>query len=204
MTKKVKMIGSELYTYEIYPLIDRYSQFLTTKPLTYAFSVKPEPARELAVSLIETMKLHHGIGLAANQVGIPFRVFVMGAEGVGYAFFNPEILETTGEISFEEGCLSFSGLFLPIKRPETVKIKYQDMAGEWREQTFSGLSARVVLHEYDHMEGIVYTSKVSAYVLDRARRKVPSNLKKLKAQQEKEAKQTIIMQALKNLSKSNT
>ena len=199
------MIGSELYTYEIYPLVDRYSQFLTTKPLTYGFIAdKPEPARELAVSLIETMKLHHGIGLAANQVGIPFRVFVMGAEGVGYAFFNPEILETTGETSFEEGCLSFKGLFLPIKRPETVKIKYQDMAGEWREQTFAGLSARVVLHEYDHMEGIVYTSKVSSYVLDRARRKVPSNLKKLKAQQEQEAKQAIIMQALKNLSKSNT
>lgn len=205
MSKQIKYVNGELYEYELYPLVDRFDPVLTTKPAPFYFedtaehSRTPIIARTLAVSLIETMKEKYGVGLAANQVGIPLRVFVAGSEGVGFAFFNPEIISTTGETTFEEGCLSFPGLFLPIKRPETVKIKYQDMNGVWQEKEFSGLTARIVLHEYDHMEGIVYTSKLSPILLNRAKAKVHRNLKALKRQRDQEEKQAIIRKAIENL-----
>jgi peptide deformylase len=204
MGKLLKYVNGEMYSYEIYPLVDKFDPILTQKTEEFRFVDTFQPrtpvlARELAVSLIETMKARNGIGLAANQCGIPLRVFVMGSEGVGYAFFNPEILETTGETGFEEGCLTFPGLFLPIRRPESVKIKYQDMNGEFKEQTFSGLSARIILHEYDHMEGIVYTSKVPKMILERQKKKVYKNIKILNRQKIEQEKQEIIRKAMEKV-----
>jgi peptide deformylase len=128
------------------------------------------------------MVKYRGVGLSANQVGLPYRVFVMGAEKVGFACFNPEILETNGEDKFDEGCLSFPGLFLPIKRPSSVKVRYTDMNGVTKEETFGGFTARIFLHEFDHMEGVVYTSKISPIILERSKRKVKNNIKKLEFQ----------------------
>lgn len=197
MTKQIKFHKGEMYEFELYSLVDGYDKVLRAKPAPFDFSQygAEKIARFEAISLLETMSKNHGVGLAANQVGLNYRLFVMGSEGVGYAFFNPEILEVSGEVSFEEGCLSFPGLFLPVKRPDTVKIKYQDMNGQFKEQTFTGLSARIVLHEYDHMEGIVMTSKVSPLILERQKRKVKKNLKLLAAQYERWEKEKIIAQA---------
>jgi peptide deformylase len=205
MSKQIKYVNGNLYEYELYSIADRFDPSLLTKPDPFYFedsnehSRTPVIARNLAVSLLETMKENYGVGLAANQCGVPLRVFVMGSEGVGYAFFNPEIIETTGETSFEEGCISFPGLFLPIRRPETVKLKYQDMNGVAQEKTFSGFSARIILHEYDHMEGILFTSKVPNLILDRQKRKVPKNLKILNQQRIKDQKEAIILKAIENL-----
>ena len=200
--KQLKFVKGEMYEYEIYPLVDKFDTTLTQKTDPFVFEGEtrtPIIAKYLAVSLLETMKANYGIGLAANQCGIPLSVFVMGGEGVGYAFFNPEIVATSGISSFDEGCLSFPGLFLNIKRPENVRIKYQDFNGVWQEKDFSGLSARVVLHEYDHMEGIVFTSKISPILLDRAKTKVAKNLKILARQREKEEKEALIHKAMSNL-----
>ena len=199
---KVKYIDGATYEYEEYTLLDKYDHFLKLPmetPFDFNFEANKLLARHVAVSMIETMKKHRGIGLAANQVGLGHRVFVMGAEGVGYAFFNPEILEVTGEEMFDEGCLSFPGLFLPVKRPATVKIKYQDMNGVDKEETFSGLSARIILHEYDHLQGIVFTQVVSPLVLERARAKVKKNLKTLKKQEIAEEKQQLIRKAMERV-----
>lgn len=180
--KKIKFVDNQMYSYEIYDLVDEYSDILKQKLEPFDFNNPPVPPRDLAISLIETMAKNRGVGLAANQVGLPYRVFVMGVQNVGFACFNPEILEATGDDKFDEGCLSFPGLFLPIKRPSTVKVRYTDMNGITKEETFSGFTARIFLHEYDHMEGIVYTSKVSPFVVDRSKRKVKGNIKKLEAQ----------------------
>jgi len=198
MAKKLKYINGEMYEYEDFSLVDCYNSILKETLPLYDFKDAKE-ARYLAVSLLETMKNNHGVGLAANQVGLNHRVFVMGAEGVGYAFFNPTIMSTEGTEMFAEGCLTFPGLFLPIKRPATVTLKYQDMNGEEKEQTFGGLSARIILHEYDHLEGIVYTSKVSPIILEREKRHVKSNMKKLKAQYVEQEKQRIIEEAAKRV-----
>lgn len=197
---QLKYVKGKLYDYEIYKFVDQHDPILSIKPEPYVFGEIPDNrARYLAVSLLETMKENYGVGLAANQCGISSRVFVIGGEGVGFAFFNPEILETSGEILFSEGCLSFQGLFLPIRRPETVKIKYQDMDAVWHERTFSGFTARIILHEYDHMEGIVFTSKVPEIILNRAKTKVRKNLKILARQRIKEEKEELIRKALENL-----
>ena len=203
---KVKYINGQTYEFEIYKLLDQYDHFLKL-PIETPFDFNTETnkllARHVAISMIETMKEHRGIGLAANQVGLGYRLFVMGAEGVGYAFFNPEILEVTGEEIFKEGCLSFPGLFLPVKRPATVKLRYQDMNGEIKEQEFSGLSARIILHEYDHLLGIVFTQQVSKIVVDRERTKVKKNLKVLKQQQFIEEKQGLIRKAFEKVAQES-
>ena len=203
--KQIKYINGVSYDYEIFPLLDQYDESLRQRPQPFYFkdddknSRTPIQSRYLAVSLIETMRHNYGLGLAANQCGVPYRVFVMGSEGTGFAFFNPEIVATEGDTLFEEGCLSFPGLFLPVRRPESVTIKYQDMNGEQQEKTFSGLSARIVLHEYDHMEGIVFTSKVSPIKLEQGKRKVKHNLKVLERQRIHEEKQELIRKAMERL-----
>ena len=202
MTRKIKYLSGQMYEYELYKLVDSYDPMLKRKldPFVFDGSDKNrEQARFLAVSLIETMSAKNGIGLAANQVGLNYRLFVVGSEGVGFAFFNPDIISTEGEEDFREGCLSFPGLFLPIKRPASVTIKYQDMNGETKQQSFSGLTARTVLHEYDHLEGITYTSLVSPIILDHEKGKIKNNLKKLKAQKEFFEKQALIRKATENV-----
>jgi peptide deformylase len=205
MTKKVKFVKGEMYEYEVYPLVDEYSPVLKTKCDPFRFESDEMGAKSaidpkyFAISMIETMRTKGGVGLAANQVGFPYRVFVMGAEGVGYAFFNPVILEFSGTEKFEEGCLTFPGLFLPITRPATVKVGYQDMYGEAKEAEFSGLSARIILHEHDHLDGIVFTTKVSPIIYDRQKRKVKKNLKLLAIQKENNIKKDLIDQAIQNL-----
>jgi peptide deformylase len=115
-------------------------------------------ANSVASRLVETCKKNRGIGLSANQCGLRYRVFVMGAGEDYVAFFNPKVLEAKGESHMIEGCLSFPLLGLRITRPEEILVEYQDFRGEKRQSIFTGLSARCFLHELDHMNGICYTT----------------------------------------------
>ncbi len=116
---------------------------------------------ELAGDMIETMREYDGVGLAAPQVGVLRRLFVMdtGEEEGAAVFVNPEILEEEGEQSGIEGCLSLPGLVGVVPRPLTVTIRAQDLAGEYFEKTYSGFSARCVCHETDHLDGILYRKR---------------------------------------------
>jgi len=121
---------------------------------------------EFASSLVETCKLHKGIGLAANQCGFNHRVFVMGSGDNYVAFFNPKIVSTNGvEVHIVEGCLSFPLLSLRITRPEEINVEYQDFNGVKRTAKYTGISARCFQHELDHMNGIVYTKKAKSLAL---------------------------------------
>lgn len=190
--KQIKYHNGQIYEYEIYDLVDQYDPRLRQPIPEHVFNGNE---KYVAISMLETMSKHFGIGLAANQVGLNIRMFVAGSQGVGLAFFNPTIVSVEGETAFEEGCLSFPGLYLPIRRPEAVTIKFKDMYGEEREQRYTGLTARTILHEYDHLEGIVYTGLVSPIILERSKGKVKKNLKKLKTQREQIEKQEIIRKA---------
>jgi peptide deformylase len=131
----------------------------------FDFQNAPINANSFASTLVETCKKNNGIGLSANQCGFEYRVFVMGAGEEYVAYFNPKIISSSGEKHMEEGCLSFPFLNLHITRPETVEIEYQDFTGMKRTKTFNGISARCFLHELDHMNGIVYTSRVKPLAL---------------------------------------
>jgi peptide deformylase len=120
---------------------------------------------KLEQELIETMLAYDGIGLAAVQVGKTLRVFVMGHRDnpdAAQAFFNPMVVATVDEIEdLEEGCLSFPGIYVNIKRPKKILARWQNSKGEWQESEFDGYNCKCFLHELDHLEGIVFQDRVS-------------------------------------------
>ncbi len=130
--------------------------------------------RDLEEQMVKLMYAEDGIGLAAPQCGVRARVFTMytrNLEGVTepFAVFNPKILATSEEeIQDYEGCLSFPNLLLPVKRPEHVVAEFLDRDKNTCIIRFDGIDARCFLHEYDHLEGACFTSKVSKLKLDLA------------------------------------
>ena len=146
----------------------------------FDFANPPVNPNEFASTMVETCKLHRGIGLSANQCGFKYRMFVMGAENNYVAFFNPSIvLKSHKEVHMMEGCLSFPFLGLRITRPEEIAVTYQDFNGEWKEATFTGMSARCFLHELDHLNGMVYTDKVKPLALQQGIKKRNKIMKKI-------------------------
>ncbi len=122
--------------------------------------------QELAQNMIETMRLNDGIGLAAPQVNIYRRMFVIDKHLIqedweAEAYINPEILESEGAEAFEEGCLSIPGIREEVVRPTKIRVRYQKLDGSQVEEMMDGLLARVFQHEFDHLEGILFTDKIS-------------------------------------------
>jgi peptide deformylase len=140
-----------------------------------AVNISPDypKLRELIEDMFETMHNSDGIGLAAPQVGLTIRLFVIDASPLAdehpemqnfkRVFINAKIVERTGEIiTYNEGCLSIPNIREDVDRPESVVIKYVDENFEPKEERFDGLAARIIQHEYDHLDGILFTDKVSA------------------------------------------
>lgn len=123
-----------------------------------------------------------GIGLAANQIGLTKRVFVMGSYGIEgfpepFALFNPRIIESSKDLVLDtEGCLSYPDLFLKIKRPSWIIAEYQNSQGDTVEARFEGYLAKCFQHELDHLDGVCFVDKVSQLKLQLAMKK----LKKVK------------------------
>ena len=109
----------------------------------------------LEQDLLAFMRRERALGLAAPQVGISRRVFVMEVGGETRACFNPEINKFLDElVDFDEGCLSFPGESCTIKRHDTIQTRYQDSQGHWHTETMTGLMSRCFQHELDHLDGI--------------------------------------------------
>ncbi|MDG2454378.1 MAG: peptide deformylase [Bacteroidia bacterium] len=128
--------------------------------------------QKLVVDMYETMDASDGVGLAAPQIGKPLRLFMIDStlfdkekkEGVRTAFINPTIVDETGEeFSFEEGCLSIPGVREDVVRKAQLTLKYQSITGENFEKSFDGMTARVIQHEYDHIEGVLFTDHISPF-----------------------------------------
>lgn len=129
--------------------------------------------------MLDMMKQSGGIGLAAPQVGLDINAFVMGFAGHDRCCVNPMVMETSEETdSQEEGCLSFPGLRLQVKRPLWAQVGWFDEDGEPRRAKLVGYEARVFLHEWDHCQGIVFTDRVSRTRLDMARRKAEKEIRR--------------------------
>ena len=113
--------------------------------------------------LIDSMKNYQGIGLSANQIGIWERAFAMVRDlenNEVMVCFNPRIIKSySEEVEMEEGCLSYPELFLKIKRPDKIVVKYEDEDKKTHKIKLQGLASRVFQHEYDHMEGIDFTQR---------------------------------------------
>lgn len=110
--------------------------------------------------MLETMREQYGVGIAGPQVGVMRRMFVAEPQpGRVYYMINPEILEQSGSQVDDEGCLSVPGLIGTVERPSHIKMKALDLSGEEQVYAFDDFDARVMCHEYDHLEGILYTDK---------------------------------------------
>jgi peptide deformylase len=150
----------------MYKIVKFPNEILRQKIADWDFNNCPEDPVQLEKNLIETMFANNGIGLSANQVGLPYRVFVMGHKDIpenAQAFFNPMVLKTVDEIKeLEEGCLSFPGIFVKIKRPTKILARWQNSQGEYQESEFTGYDCKCFLHELDHLEGIVFQDRASS------------------------------------------
>lgn len=127
--------------------------------------------------MFETMYTAQGVGLAAPQVGVSERLFVMdvpteAGESNKVAVINPEIIAQEGEQIGDEGCLSFPGLYQSIKREVRAIVRYQDVSGNWQELDGKDLTARCVLHETDHCDGIVFLDRMTVLKREMAKRKI--------------------------------
>jgi len=119
--------------------------------------------QKIAADLVEALHAGKGIGLAGPQIGRMERIFAVHIEGdVPRIFINPSIIETSKEMAkYEEGCLSIPGLYADVMRPQTIKVQAWNENGKPFNLEVSGLLARVILHEYDHLEGILFTDRLS-------------------------------------------
>ncbi|MEZ5429186.1 MAG: peptide deformylase [Pyrinomonadaceae bacterium] len=111
---------------------------------------------KLCEDMYETMYDADGVGLAAPQIGLNLRLFVMDCDGIKLVAANPEIVETSGEQSGQEGCLSVGKVPAVVVRPNKVKLRAQDLRGEWFEREAEGYAARCFLHETDHCDGTLF------------------------------------------------
>ncbi len=134
------------------------------------FDFDTQNAQELADTLWEECRRLHGLGLSANQVGIDAKVFVMGTgDDNRKNIFNPQVISVSKETELaKEGCLSYPGLWLSVKRPKEITLSYQTVDGTHVVETFIGLQARIAQHEYDHMQGLNFSDHVSQLKLDMA------------------------------------
>jgi len=154
-----------------YPIIAYGDPVLRRK----ATAIEPEEyphIKELVGNMFETMYGARGVGLAAPQVGLSMRLFVVDAsvfddeepelKDFKRAFINARILEESGEEwSFNEGCLSIPDIREDVSRKPVVRMSYYDENWKHHEETFSGMAARVIQHEYDHIEGKLFTDKLN-------------------------------------------
>ena len=117
--------------------------------------------------MFDLMYQHSGIGLAANQVNLPYRLFIVNAtadpanKDEEHVFINPVLSQRKGSAEAEEGCLSLPGLYGQVKRPEKVTLNAYNLAGQEITAELGGLFARVVQHEIDHLDGILFVDKLS-------------------------------------------
>ena len=138
--------------------------------------------KELKNNLVKTMKEFQGIGLSANQCGVMERVFVFYENFIdrkAVACFNPKIVDASKvEVLMQEGCLTYPGLWLKLKRPEWVQVEFEDEEGKLQERKYSNLEGRIFQHEMDHMEGSNFTKLASKMKLGMSMKRRDKQFKK--------------------------
>ncbi len=148
-----------------------YGQAVLRKP-TEEVEQGTVDIKQLVADMQETLTAAEGCGLAAPQIGKSLRLFIVDGTELGedypecvdfkQVFINPEIIDASDEtVSYSEGCLSLPGISENVVRPKTITIRYQDADFNWHEDTLTDFKARIVQHEYDHLEAHVFTDRIS-------------------------------------------
>ena len=162
-----------------YKLVNENDPILKQKCAEHIIS---EHTEQLAVDMINTMQEHDGIGLAAPQVGLAERVFVVGHKSQGFVVcINPILhpVEEAEEETFTEACLSYPHLELKVKRKNAVMCEYTNAQGQRKVTKFVGVWAQAIQHEFDHLEGITFQERVGNTTLSLAKSKRREKLKRI-------------------------
>jgi peptide deformylase len=137
-----------------------------------SFTNPPFDIIDFSKQLVKYMYDSNGIGLAANQVGVPYRIFAMRGAPENFVCINPKIIMPgTEEVVLEEGCLSYPGLLVKIKRPQHIRVRFNTPNGDVLTKQFTGMTARIFQHELDHLNGVVFYNKANRFHRDQAMKK---------------------------------
>lgn len=153
---------------EVYKLVHFTDKILTSKLENFDFANLPIDPNILATNLLKTMYTLKGAGLSANQVGLPYRVFVMRPN---FACFNPRVVLAEDEEVLEEGCLTFPGITIKVKRAKHIKVRFATPSGTITTQTFTGMTARIFQHELTHLEGKFFFEGIGRMKMETSMRK---------------------------------
>lgn len=158
----------------ILDLVDRFDPILRAQTQPFDFENPQMDIKELVDNLVDTMVAKRGLGLSAPQVGIPYSVFVMGhpddKDNI-ITVINPKIVDISpNTVLGEEGCLTTPGFYVKIKRSNQIRVRFTNMHGETGTTVLEGLSAKTFQHEYDHLNGVLYTDVANKFHLDYAMR----------------------------------
>ena len=164
----------------MYELVEEAHKVLRVPPPEFNFENPPEDPKEIEKNMIEAVERYGGLGLSANQCGLPYRMFVMRTADKGVvAFWNPKITKLSNDTdNMKEGCLSFPDIYLMIKRSKVIEFEYQDTEGEKVTLVLEGMAARCVQHELDHLNGILFLQRASRLKIERALKARPKERKK--------------------------
>ena len=175
------IVTDDELTLRKFQLLPEEHPILKKEPLPWIFGENPDPQR-MRLIMLENMVAHNGLGLSANQIGMPVKVFSMYVTNEErIVCFNPKITRESNEkVIMKEGCLSFPELYLNISRPQMIEATYQNADGDEINVHLEDLAARIFHHEMDHMIGTTFLDRVSKVRLQSARKKQKILLRKRK------------------------
>jgi peptide deformylase len=151
-------------------LVDYNDPILTTPIPQFDFNNTDIDIAQFSVDLVNCMKEYGGVGLAANQIGKSVRAFAIMTNPI-IVMFNPEIIDYTEETTtLEEACLSYPGLIVKVTRPKSIKVRFTLPNQETRTEKYTGMTARIILHELDHLDGKRFFDVVDWYEKEKVKR----------------------------------
>ena len=153
-------------------LVKDSDPILTQPAQRFDFDNPPMDPTQLFLDMKQIMVENNGVGLAAPQIGVPYQVFLLGnpfePDSI-FSVFNPKVVDAENEEILEEGCLTYPGLFIKIKRPSKIRVRFSGHDGNVGTMVLEGYTARAFLHEYDHLQGITFLQRASTLQLQRAK-----------------------------------
>lgn len=156
----------------MFELVEKNNPILKQECKKFDFLDPPFEPIEFAQNVIKFMYEKNALGVSAPQIGLPYNVFAMRGSPENFVCYNPRIVDYSDKkIYLEEGCLTFPNLVFKIKRPAEIRVRFQTPNSETITRDFIGMTARIFQHEFDHLNGILFTSRVNRYHREKAMKK---------------------------------
>lgn len=153
-------------------LVSKDDPILTTPCSRVDFSDPPFDLLEKAQEMVKFIYDNNGMAIAANQVGLPYQIIAMRGQPQNFVCINPRIVQPSEQlITLEESCLTFSGLYVKIKRSQHIRVRFSTPNGDTRTETFTGMTARVFQQHMDYLDGILYYTRANRYHREQAFKK---------------------------------